>query len=98
MVELLKPLVRWWYVAPMFPSFLTKKDAFIETSEPITDALTDRQCCYTLYPSVTEAFTQALEDIQGYQDEVLLVCGSFKTVAEVKSSDVFEGELACMKT
>ncbi|MAR84524.1 MAG: bifunctional tetrahydrofolate synthase/dihydrofolate synthase [Legionellales bacterium] len=98
MVELLRPLVKRWYVAPMFPSFVTKKDAFIETSEPITDALTDQRCCYTLYPSVTEAFTQAIEDIQGFQDEAVLVCGSFKTVAEVKSSDVFEGELACMKT
>ena len=90
MVTLFKPYVTHWYVAPLFPDYLPGREAVGDSSEKIVSVLDQLNCQFTCADSVEMAFKVAHNDCQFKQDQLVLVFGSFKTVAAVKRAASFD--------
>ena len=90
MVTSFKPYVTHWYVAPLFPDYLPGCQAAGNSSEKIVSVLDRLNCQFTCADSVEMAFKVAHNDCQFKQDQLVLVFGSFKTVAAVKRAVSFD--------
>lgn len=79
-LALLKPLVDAWYCAPL-------EGPRGATAEQLAQYLPESRC----FPDVTHAWQQALQDAN--TQDVIIVCGSFHTVAHVMEAlESFTGE------
>ena len=90
MVTSFKSYVTHWYIAPLFPDYLPGRHMISTSIEKIASVFDQLHCQYTCSDSVEMAFKLAHNDCQLQQDQLVLVFGSFKTVAAVKRAVSFD--------
>ena len=97
MVRLLKSQIAHWYIAPLFPSYSPEGAILDVSNESIASLLQQLNCQYTCLESVEKAFESAHNECRSSEDNLILVFGSFKTVAAIKRAVVFDKEQQCLQ-